>query len=55
MGCHSVHAARDTPVLYVMLIVKDREFRPSICGVWAMAMNVVSLELNVNVGNVRER
>ena len=48
MGCHRVHAARDTPVLYVMLIVKDWEFRPSICGAlgWTIAMNVVSLDLS---------
>ena len=55
MGCHRVHAVRDALLLYVMLIIKDWEFRPSICGAlgWAMAMNVVSLELNVSAGNAQ--
>ena len=57
MGCHKVHTARDAPVLYVMLMVKNWDFRPSMCGAlgWTVAMNVVSLELNVSVDNAQER
>ena len=44
-------------MIYVMLIVKDLEYRPSICDTlgWTMAMSVVSLELNVSAVNVQER
>ena len=52
-----MHAAWDAPVLYVMWMFKYLAFQPSICSAlgWAIAMNVVSLELNVSVGNVQER